>query len=34
MNRSEPLLQVFDLSVDVAKRRVLQSVSLLSLIHI
>ncbi|AAU49725.1 ATP-binding cassette domain-containing protein [Burkholderia mallei] len=28
MNRSEPLLQVFDLSVEVAKRRVLQSVSL------
>ncbi|WP_063533845.1 Fe-S cluster assembly ATPase SufC [Burkholderia sp. MSMB1589WGS] len=28
MNRSEPLLQAFDLSVDVAKRRVLQSVSL------
>ncbi|AOJ09395.1 Fe-S cluster assembly ATPase SufC [Burkholderia mayonis] len=28
MNHSEPLLQVFDLSVDVAERRVLQSVSL------
>ncbi|AOK46555.1 Fe-S cluster assembly ATPase SufC [Burkholderia sp. MSMB617WGS] len=28
MNRSEPLLQVFDLSVDVAERRVLESVSL------
>ncbi|AIO65505.1 Fe-S cluster assembly ATPase SufC [Burkholderia oklahomensis] len=28
MSQSEPLLQVFDLSVDVAERRVLQSVSL------